>query len=144
MLDTEGQDLEDSELLDLISESCTMSKSLEEYEGRKSCATTTAKRLAAFLGDARVKDKGLKAEYIIAKARDRMQRDDAEVEYINRKGTANMSLSCSTPRVCPRRSAASPSSSSPHSPTWQGPTSRDGARPLCQGQACRIPGDSML
>lgn len=45
-----------------------MSKGLEEYGGRKSCATTTAKRLAAFLGDERVKDKGLRAEYIVAKA----------------------------------------------------------------------------
>lgn len=67
LLDTRGVDLTDSELLDLISESCTMSKSLEEYEGRKSCAITTAKRLAAFLGDERIKDKGLSAHYIVAR-----------------------------------------------------------------------------
>ena len=33
MLDTQGVDLTDEELLDHISESCVMSKSMEEYEG---------------------------------------------------------------------------------------------------------------
>lgn len=32
----------------------------------KSCAITTAKRLAQFLGDERVKDKGLNCTYVIA------------------------------------------------------------------------------
>lgn len=44
-----------------------MSKSLEDYGDRKSCATTTAKRLADFLGEAMVKDKGLSCRYIVAK-----------------------------------------------------------------------------
>jgi DNA polymerase epsilon subunit 1 len=44
-------DLTDPELLDYISESTTMSKAMDEYEGRKSCAITTAKRLAQFLGE---------------------------------------------------------------------------------------------
>ncbi len=35
--------------------------------GRKSCAITTAKRLAQFLGDERIKDKGLNCNYIVAK-----------------------------------------------------------------------------
>ena len=42
-----------------------------EYElllaGRKSCAITTAKRLAQFLGDDRIKDKGLNCNYVVAK-----------------------------------------------------------------------------
>ena len=59
--------MEDKELLEYISESCTMSKSLEEYGGRKSTATTTARRLADFLGADMVKDKGLACSYIIAK-----------------------------------------------------------------------------
>eukprot|EP00884_Botryococcus_braunii_P021811 jgi/Botrbrau1/8313/Bobra.0081s0002.1 len=67
MLDTQGMDLTDEELLSYISESSTMSKSLEEYEGRKSCAITTAKRLGQFLGDERIKDKGLNCNYIIAR-----------------------------------------------------------------------------
>lgn len=43
-----------------------MSKSLEEYGDRKSCAVTTAKRLAQFLGDERIKDKGLACNYVVA------------------------------------------------------------------------------
>lgn len=35
--------------------------------GRKSCAITCAKRLGAFLGDERIKDKGLNCTYVIAK-----------------------------------------------------------------------------
>ena len=35
--------------------------------GRKSCAITTAKRLAQFLGDDRIKDKGLNCNYVVAK-----------------------------------------------------------------------------
>ncbi|CAM6093774.1 unnamed protein product [Calypogeia fissa] len=67
MLENQGIDLADSELLDYISESSTMSKSLEDYGDTKSCATTTAKRLADFLGEAMVKDEGLSCRYIVAK-----------------------------------------------------------------------------
>ncbi len=35
--------------------------------GRKSCAITTAKRLGQFLGDDRIKDKGLNCNYVVAK-----------------------------------------------------------------------------
>ncbi|KAL9143406.1 hypothetical protein ABFS82_14G234200 [Erythranthe guttata] len=66
LLDNQGEDIADSELLDYISESSTMSKSLAEYGEQKSCAVTTAKRLADFLGDAMVKDKGLRCQYIVA------------------------------------------------------------------------------
>ena len=51
LLDSQGSDLPDHELLEYIADSTTMSKSIEEYEGRRSCAITTAKRLAEFLGD---------------------------------------------------------------------------------------------
>jgi len=43
-----------------------MSKSLADYGQQKSCAVTTAKRLADFLGDTMVKDKGLRCQYIVA------------------------------------------------------------------------------
>lgn len=43
-----------------------MSKSLADYGEQKSCAVTTAKRLANFLGDTMVKDKGLRCQYIVA------------------------------------------------------------------------------
>jgi len=48
---TQGVDLTDDELMEYISESTTMSKAMEEYGDRKSCAITTAKRLALFLGE---------------------------------------------------------------------------------------------
>ncbi|KAG2305415.1 hypothetical protein Bca52824_034066 [Brassica carinata] len=66
LLDNQGKDIADSELLDYISESSTMSKSLADYGEQKSCAVTTAKRLADFLGDTMVKDKGLRCQYIVA------------------------------------------------------------------------------
>ncbi|KAK7271283.1 hypothetical protein RJT34_27054 [Clitoria ternatea] len=66
LLDNQGEDIADSELLDYISESSTMSKSLAEYGEQKSCAVTTARRLADFLGDTMVKDKGLRCQYIVA------------------------------------------------------------------------------
>jgi hypothetical protein len=47
----QGIDLTDSELMEYISESTTMSKAMEEYGDRKSCAITTAKRLSLFLGE---------------------------------------------------------------------------------------------
>eukprot|EP00250_Pteridium_aquilinum_P003833 c14110_g1_i1 orf=789-5363(-) len=67
LLENHGVDLVDSELLDYISESSTMSKSLADYGEQKSCAVTTAKRLADFLGSDMVKDKGLSCHYIVAK-----------------------------------------------------------------------------
>ena len=67
MLETRGRDLTDEDLVEYISEATTMSKSLEEYGDRKSCATTCAKRLGAFIGGDVMKDKGLKAQYIITK-----------------------------------------------------------------------------
>lgn len=66
LLDNQGTDIADSELLDYISESSTMSKSLVDYGEQKSCAVTTARRLADFLGDTMVKDKGLHCQYIVA------------------------------------------------------------------------------
>ncbi|CAN6479373.1 unnamed protein product [Victoria cruziana] len=67
LLDNQGIDIADGELLDYISESSTMSKSLVDYGEQKSCAVTTAKRLADFLGDTMVKDKGLRCQYIVAR-----------------------------------------------------------------------------
>ena len=65
MLETKGRDLTDEDLVEYISEATTMSKSLAEYGDRKSCATTCAKRLGAFIGGDAMTDKGLKAQYII-------------------------------------------------------------------------------
>ncbi|TLS27690.1 hypothetical protein PpBr36_04311 [Pyricularia pennisetigena] len=65
VLDNKGTTLADEELMDLISENRSMSKTLEEYGSQKSTSITTAKRLADFLGEQMVKDKGLNCKFII-------------------------------------------------------------------------------
>lgn len=67
ILDNQGVDMEDSELLELISERKTISKTLDEYEGRKATSLTTAERLSDFLGAEMVKDKGLNCNLIISR-----------------------------------------------------------------------------
>jgi len=66
VLDQHGSTLADEELIDLICENKSMAKTLEEYGAQKSTAITTAKRLAEFLGEQMVKDKGLNCKYIIS------------------------------------------------------------------------------
>ncbi|KAI9016029.1 putative POL2-DNA polymerase epsilon, calytic subunit A [Hyaloraphidium curvatum] len=66
VLHTRGADLDDEELIELISENRSMSKTLEEYGGQKSTSISTAKRLAEFLGDQMIKDKGLNCQFIIS------------------------------------------------------------------------------
>ena len=65
VLYNKGSTLADEELMELISENRSMSKTLEEYGSQKSTSITTAKRLADFLGEQMVKDKGLNCKYII-------------------------------------------------------------------------------
>ncbi|RKP05010.1 hypothetical protein THASP1DRAFT_10612, partial [Thamnocephalis sphaerospora] len=66
VLFSKGARLQDEELLDLICENRSMSKSLEEYGTQKSTSISTARRLAEFLGDQMVKDKGLACRFIIS------------------------------------------------------------------------------
>ena len=66
VLDQRGIGLADEELVDLICENKSMTKTLEEYAAQKSTAITTARRLAEFLGQQMTKDKGLNCKYIIA------------------------------------------------------------------------------
>lgn len=65
VLHSKGVTLADEELMELISENRSMTKTLEEYGGQKSTSITTAKRLADFLGPQMVKDKGLNCKFII-------------------------------------------------------------------------------
>lgn len=65
VLHGKGTTLADEELMELISENRSMSKTLEEYGAQKSTSITTAKRLADFLGEQMVKDKGLNCKFII-------------------------------------------------------------------------------
>jgi DNA polymerase epsilon subunit 1 len=55
------------ELLELIGEKKTISKTLEDYEGRRATSLTTAQRLSDFLGAETVKDKGLSCHLIITR-----------------------------------------------------------------------------
>ena len=64
VLDTKGGMLEDEDLIELICENRSMSKSLAEYGDQKSTSITTAKRLGEFLGEE--KDAGLATKYIIS------------------------------------------------------------------------------
>jgi DNA polymerase epsilon subunit 1 len=65
VLHSKGETLADEELIDLICENRSMSKTLAEYGTQKSTSITTAKRLADFLGEQMTKDKGLNCKYII-------------------------------------------------------------------------------
>ncbi|KAK5939655.1 DNA polymerase epsilon catalytic subunit [Knufia obscura] len=66
VLDQHGSTMADEELIDLICENKSMTKTLEEYGAQKSTSITTAKRLAEFLGEQMIKDKGLNCKYIIS------------------------------------------------------------------------------
>jgi DNA polymerase epsilon subunit 1 len=67
VLDEQGASMDDSELLELISERKTISKTVDDYEGRKSTSLTTAARLADFLGADMIRDKGLNCNLIISR-----------------------------------------------------------------------------
>eukprot|EP00842_Homolaphlyctis_polyrhiza_P005989 jgi/Hompol1/6391/HPOL_004966-RA len=66
ILFSKAADLPDTDLFELISENRSMSKSLKEYGSQKSTSISTARRLAEFLGDQMVKDKGLACKFIIS------------------------------------------------------------------------------
>jgi DNA polymerase epsilon subunit 1 len=66
VLFSKAESLSDEELVELIAENRSMSKTLAEYAGQKSTSISTARRLAEFLGDQMVKDKGLACKFIIS------------------------------------------------------------------------------
>ncbi|TFK50458.1 DUF1744-domain-containing protein [Heliocybe sulcata] len=66
VLFSKAENMPDEELFELIAENRSMSKTLAEYGGQKSTSISTAKRLAEFLGDQMVKDKGLACKFIIS------------------------------------------------------------------------------
>ena len=65
ILYSKGESMEDHELLGLITEQKILSKTIEEYEGRKGVAVTCALRLAEQLGD-EFKGKGLVCKFVIS------------------------------------------------------------------------------
>lgn len=65
---SKGLSMDAIEVLDLITESSNMSRSLEEYEGRKSAAITCARRLAELLGPGVIRDTaGLNCSFVISR-----------------------------------------------------------------------------
>ncbi|KAF8443966.1 hypothetical protein L210DRAFT_3759100 [Boletus edulis BED1] len=66
ILFTRAETLSDEELVDLIAENRSMTRTLAEYAGQKSTSISTAKRLAEFLGNQMVKDKGLACKFVIS------------------------------------------------------------------------------
>ncbi len=66
IIDRKGMDLDHEEVIQLISEKKTISQTLADYGNQKSTSLTTARRLADFLGEDMVKDKGLNCRLIIA------------------------------------------------------------------------------
>ena len=66
ILQSKASSLNDDELVDLIAENRSMSKTLAEYGSQKSTSISTARRLAEFLGEQMVKDKGLSCRFIIS------------------------------------------------------------------------------
>jgi DNA polymerase epsilon subunit 1 len=66
VIETRGENLDEDELVDLISENRNMSRQLEDYGGQKGTSQTTARRLAEFLGAELIRDKGLNCKFIIS------------------------------------------------------------------------------
>ncbi|KAJ2559538.1 DNA polymerase epsilon catalytic subunit [Coemansia sp. RSA 1933] len=67
ILFSKAKGLPDEELFDLITENRSMSKALESYGAMKSTSICTARRLAEFLGDQMVKDKGLACKFVVSR-----------------------------------------------------------------------------
>jgi len=66
VLYTKAEALSDEELVDLIAENWSISKTLAEYGGQKLTPVSTAKCLVEFFGDQMVKNKGLACKFIIS------------------------------------------------------------------------------
>lgn len=66
VLDTRGAYLTDQELVYLVSERKNMSKSVEDSGDLKSSSITTVRRIAAFLGESILKEKGISCHLVIA------------------------------------------------------------------------------
>ena len=67
ILETKGEYIDDTELIEYIGESRFLSRNLKEYNEQKGTSITCAKRLAEFIGPEIVKDKGLNVKFIISK-----------------------------------------------------------------------------
>lgn len=69
ILERRGEFMDDEELLELISESRSMSRKLSDYKQAKSMTVTTANRLGELLGAETVKDAGVNCSWIVSRVR---------------------------------------------------------------------------
>jgi DNA polymerase epsilon subunit 1 len=67
ILETQGEYVDDQELIDFIGESRFLSKNISEYGEQKGTSITCARRLAEFLGADFVRDKRITVKFIISK-----------------------------------------------------------------------------
>jgi len=67
ILESEGEYVDDYELVDYIGESRVISKTLEEYGEQKSTSITCAMRLKELLGPEVAEGKGLNVKFIVSK-----------------------------------------------------------------------------
>lgn len=67
VLDSQAEDMEEDEVIDLMSEKKNLSRPLSDYGSQKSTAITTANRLAQFLGAELVQGSGLSCHLLISK-----------------------------------------------------------------------------
>jgi DNA polymerase epsilon subunit 1 len=67
ILETQGEYVDDAELIQYIGEDRFLSKNLSEYNEQKGTMITCARRLADFLGPEILKDKGLNVKFIVSR-----------------------------------------------------------------------------
>ena len=67
ILETQGEYVDDAELIEYIGESRFLSKNLTEYDDQKGTSITCARRLSEFLGPEVVKGEGLNVKFIVSK-----------------------------------------------------------------------------
>lgn len=66
IIKTKAKEISDQDLFEFITENRSMSRNLHEYGQQKSTAISTARRLAEWLGEDMVKDKGLACKFVIS------------------------------------------------------------------------------
>lgn len=69
IIQSRGESMDDEELLELISESRSMSRKLSDYKQAKSMTVTTANRLGQLLGAETVKDAGVNCSWIVSRVK---------------------------------------------------------------------------
>jgi DNA polymerase epsilon subunit 1 len=66
-LESKGEYVDDSELIDYIGESRVIGKTIEEYGSQRSAQLTCAKRLSEYIESEIAETKGLNVKFLISK-----------------------------------------------------------------------------